>query len=120
MSPFITGPWGSWTRAFVEALAGPRDDGRRHRVVAIGVRADGVTVFARNGHPSLREPRSHAEQRLARKLTPRSVVYVARVNRAGVLRLAKPCADCHRVLVSRGVSRVHYTVNDTEHAELAL
>lgn len=49
-----------------------------------------------------------------------STVYVARVNRHGVWRNARPCNDCIDLMVSRGVKQVIFTVSDNEYAVLRL
>ena len=100
------------------------DDVREALIGAIGERADGVVVFARNsavldttgntGEPFCFAP-CHAEWRLAKKLDTGSTVYVARVRKDGTLAMARPCGDCERVLRSRKVVRVYYTVGPTSY-----
>jgi hypothetical protein len=104
------------------ALSDDPEDRREARLGAIGERADGVVVFARNsavldtegngGEPWSFGP-AHAEWRLAKKLDTGAVVYVARVKKDGTIAMARPCGGCERVLRSRKVSRVYYTVNPT-------
>lgn len=84
---------------------------------AVGLRADGVFVSSRNiPAPEATFERSHhAEVRLARKLTPGSTVWVARVSRKdGFWAMAKPCHGCERRLRAVGVSRIVYTVGPNE------
>jgi tRNA(Arg) A34 adenosine deaminase TadA len=100
-------------------LVGP-DDGRRHRLVAVGVRHDGVVVTARNGKPIGQEPRHHAESRLAKKLTPRSDVYVVRINRRGDFLLARPCKRCANILRSAGAKKVFYSISDNDYGVMKL
>lgn len=91
-------------------LAPGGDRTRRWRLGAVGVRADGVIVQARNGAAIGPTPAAHAEGRLAAKLTPGSVVFVARVLRKdGTAALAKPCKSCQALLKAAGVVRVYYT-----------
>jgi tRNA(Arg) A34 adenosine deaminase TadA len=86
---------------------------RHHRLGAVGIRSDGVVVVARNSPVQQRMPQAHAEARLAKKLTPGSIVFVCRKNKVnGDNALAKPCPDCVRVLRSVGVSKVYYTTDD--------
>lgn len=89
-----------------------RKDGRCFFVGAVGVRADGARVFARNEAAEGRKPCAHAEARLVRKLgRGASVVFVARYspgNKAWAL--AKPCPDCERALRRAHVKKVVYTV----------
>jgi hypothetical protein len=104
------------------ALNDNPDDKREALIGSVGERADGVVVFARNsavldtevnsGEPWSFAP-CHAEWRLAKKLDTGAVVYVARVKKDGSLAMARPCGGCERVLRSRKVSRVYYTVNAT-------
>lgn len=97
--------------------------GNKHRrafVGAVGIRADGTVVISWNGSSAgttyERCPTAHAERRLCRKLGyGASVVYVARSRREnGSMAMSRPCADCERVLRSRGVKRVEYTISDNE------
>ncbi len=84
---------------------------------AVGLRADGVFVSSRNiPAPETTFERSHhAETRLARKLTPGSTVWVARVaRRDGSWAMAKPCRGCERRLRIAGVSRIVYTIGPNE------
>lgn len=84
---------------------------------AVGLRADGVFVSSRNiPAPEATFERSHhAETRLARKLTPGSTVWVARVARKdGFWAMAKPCHGCERRLRAAGVSRIVYTIGPNE------
>lgn len=102
------------------AEAAGQKDGRRYRLGAIGIRKDGVMVYARNGHPSDRTPSAHAEARLSRKLTPYSEVYVARVSPEGYLRMAMPCSLCRTSLRSAGVTKVTYSVDTDTYGVLYL
>lgn len=94
-------------------LADTNNDGRRYRLAAIGIRNDGVTVYSRNGSAVTRTPRIHAEARLAQKLTPGSVVFVARSRRdrkkPGT---ARPCENCMSRLRAAGVVRVYFTTEE--------
>lgn len=38
-------------------------------------------------------------------------IYVVRINRLGVTRLAKPCSNCIHLLIEHGIKRVTYTTN---------
>lgn len=87
---------------------------RTFRLAAIGWRADGVIVTARNGSSIEPNVGSHAEARLAKKLTPGSVVLVVRIKRDGTLGSAKPCRACRSILRSVGVESVYYSGLDGE------
>lgn len=88
-----------------------------YQLGAIGIRADGVRVKARNGSPKYPVQASHAETRLCRKLTPDSVVYVARLNKHGIA-LSKPCSNCEKALRQKGVKKVYYTIGPNEYGVL--
>src|SRR5512139_371569 len=87
-----------------------RQDDRRFCLGAVGLRADGVTVWACNGNPKEPDFHHHAEFRLSRKLTKGSDVFVARTTADGKWALAKPCNDCLKRLQVCKVSTVYWTV----------
>jgi tRNA(Arg) A34 adenosine deaminase TadA len=95
-------------------IAAGAEDPRAYFIGAVGIRADGRIVTSRNGASRQQCPEAHAEARLCRKLTKGSIVWVARVTRSGVVGLAKPCSRCQAILRSTGVTRVYYTISDTE------
>lgn len=78
---------------------------------AVGERGDGVVVMARNETDTRRNPLIHAEARLSNKLGMCApLVVVVRVSKGdGSLNIAKPCADCERVLRRQKVKKVLYT-----------
>ena len=105
------------------ALVGNDKHGERRQFIlgAVGLRNDGVFVQSRNLASPLPAPCHHAETRLARKLTPGSTVWVARVSRrTGGWAMAKPCPNCERRLRSAGVDRVVYTIDDDEYGVIEL
>lgn len=58
---------------------------------------------------------THAEIAALRRLkgsAEGAVAYVARVNRAGFTRLARPCSECYTALMEAGVRTVVYTVHE--------
>ncbi len=88
---------------------------------AIATRADGTRVASTNGGAAgCVQLSAHAETRLARKLDKGCTVYVARTTKDGCLALARPCARCYAVLKAKGVSRIYYTVNDSEYGVISL
>lgn len=91
-----------------------------HRLGAAGVRADGVIVASFNGNPEMPQIFHHAESRLAKKLTPKSVVAVVRVNKQGQWQLAKPCHNCQVCMERVGVKKVYYSISPGEYAILSL
>lgn len=96
-----------------------RDD-RRFYIGAIGIRSDGTKVRACNGNPKEPTREHHCEFRLSRKLDRGASVFVARTVATGELALARPCGDCQKVLRSRGVTRVYYSISDDEYGCLYL
>ena len=93
-------------------LASTGDD-RTYKLAAVGIRNDGVIVSARNIRCPQKTPTAHAEVRLAKKLTPGSVVIVSRIARGtGLPVMAKPCRNCENALRSAGVDRVYYTTSN--------
>lgn len=92
-----------------------RVDARAFRLGAVGIRRDGAMVSASNGPAPFPHPDAHAEARLTAKLTPDSTVWVARMRRDGTIGPARPCVHCMVRLRAAGVSRVAYSISDTEH-----
>lgn len=86
---------------------------------AIGVRADGAVVHARNNTCKFPTPSAHAETRLCRKLgRDAPLVIVVRTNKQGRWMLSRPCQNCQRQLEYAGVRRILYTVGPGEWAQL--
>ena len=90
-------------------------DNRTFLLGSVGLRNDGVLVSAKNIAAPDHAPDHHAESRLARKLTPGSTVWVARVSRRdGNWAMARPCPGCERRLRAAGVERIVYTIGPNE------
>lgn len=90
-------------------------DNRENLLGAVGIRNDGVIVSSRNVSARNISPTHHAETRLLRKLTPDSVVWVARVSKqSGSWALSKPCKKCQASLRNKGVKRIVYTIGPNE------
>lgn len=96
-----------------------KKDIRTHKLGAVGLRADGALVVAYNGPTRGLVAASHAEARLCKKLDYYGTVFVVRVAPSGYL-LSRPCASCRRMLKSRRVKRVYYTISDSEYGVLDL
>jgi tRNA(Arg) A34 adenosine deaminase TadA len=95
--------------------SGKLDTHRVYYLGAVGIRNDGVIVSSKNVSSTDVVPTHHAETRLARKLTPNSVVWVARVRRKnGEWAMARPCQNCQNRLRSSGVTKVVYTISHNE------
>jgi tRNA(Arg) A34 adenosine deaminase TadA len=60
----------------------------------------------------------HAEIHALRQMgfeAKRCVMYIARWRKGGGFGLSKPCAICQPVIISAGVKRVIYTIDDDTH-----
>jgi len=96
------------------ALSKDCKDNRAFFLGSVGIRADGCMVTARNVASMHKVPSHHAEARLARKLTPKSAVWIARVTRNNEWAVARPCCTCEARLRSAGIKRVVYTIGPNE------
>lgn len=100
-----------------------KTDRREFHLGCAGIRSDGVMVIAANGPviipaESTRSsfPKAHAEIRCSNKLDKNSVVFVSRVRRdTGMFGLARPCPDCMRVLISKNVKTIYYTISQNQY-----
>jgi cytidine deaminase len=96
-------------------------DNRSFYLGAVGLRNDGVLVTAKNIAATNVVLTHHAETRVVRKLTPGSVVWVARVLRStGEWTLARPCGSCQNRMKTAGVKKVIYTIAPNEWGTLQL
>jgi tRNA(Arg) A34 adenosine deaminase TadA len=95
-------------------LSTKKQDKRQFFLGAVGIRSDGAIVKSQNG--SSQEPfrTAHAEYRLSKKLDHGAVVYVARVKFTG-FGMARPCPKCMKALLSARVSKIYYTISNTEY-----
>lgn len=95
----------------------------RYHLGAVIVRSGRVLSTGANrlkNTPSDRIPRSawstHAEEDCLKQLPEKAkgrrlTLYVARINRIGELRLARPCQRCWTAAVNAGVSKIVYSTN---------
>lgn len=96
--------------------AASKDDNKNFYLACIGLRRDGVLVYATNTivaeHPT---PSAHAEARVLRKTGKGAILWVARVLRDGkTWALAKPCITCTPLIENKDVERVYYTIGPNE------
>lgn len=92
-----------------------RSDARTFCLGAVGLRNDGVIVTAKNIAAADVVPTHHAEARVVRKLTPDSVVWVARISRMnGEWTMSRPCANCQGRMRAAGVKKAVYTIAPNE------
>lgn len=99
-----------------------RKDKRNYCVGAVGIRNDGTIVKSRNSsNPNIRNPKVHAEYKLSKKLDKYSIVYVVRIRPGDMsFALAKPCPDCERILRSKKVTTIYYSISNQEYGVLDL
>lgn len=90
-------------------------DKRKYLLGTVGLRNDGIFVKSKNIAATNFTPRHHAETRLIKKLTPGSIVWIARVTREnGHWAMSRPCSNCEKRLRSVGVKRIVYTISPGE------
>ena len=110
--------------SYLKIAAGIAKQGESDRsffLGCVGIRgSDNKMVASFNGKTSSPKRSTHAEYRCSRKLTPGSVLYVARITKSGEMALAKPCRNCIKALKSKGCKRVYYSISDSEYGVLDL
>jgi tRNA(Arg) A34 adenosine deaminase TadA len=96
-----------------------KDDNRAFLIGSAAVRKDGVMVFATNSVSQEPNRQAHAEYRISAKIDRGSTVYVARIRLLnGEFAMARPCVDCQKILKSKRVKRVYYTISHNEYGVL--
>lgn len=98
----------------IAAEAAKRGEARNFYLGCVGIRNDGAMVFSNNTKTQQPLIETHAEFKISKRLTPDSVLYVARILRSGDYALAKPCKPCFRALRARGVQTIYYTICNGE------
>lgn len=89
-----------------------KNDRRAFFIGAIGIRHDGVMVKAFNSPSENKNRCIHAEYRLSKKLDYDADVYVARVRMDDYeFGMARPCVSCQKILKTKKVKKVYYTIN---------
>jgi len=97
-------------------IASSKDDGRSFLLGSIAIRKDGAIVKALNGPSQEPNRLAHSEYRISRQLDIGATVYVARVRLMdGSFGMARPCSSCMKVLRSKRVAKIYYTINDNEY-----
>ena len=89
-------------------------DKKQFLLGAVAIRTDGATVVSTNILTQTPHASAHAEARVLKKADQGCVLYVARVLRNGVWALSKPCCNCQKLIRSRRVARVYYTICENE------
>lgn len=96
-------------------------DKRAYFIGAIAIRGDGTMVSAVNGSDTARNRQIHCEYRICKKIDHGATVYLARIGLSdGKFRIAKPCRNCRKVLRSKKVKKVYYTIGPNEYGVLYL
>jgi len=96
-------------------LSHARDDERTFLIGAVAIRGDGTMISSINMPSKIPNRIAHAEYRLHKKLDYGAVVYVARMKLQDMnFGMARPCINCQKVLISRKVSKVYYTISPFE------
>jgi deoxycytidylate deaminase len=61
------------------------------------------------------ERRCHAEYKAAKKMDQGGIMYVARVLQSdGTFAMSRPCRNCLKVLKSKRIKKVYYTISNNE------
>lgn len=92
-----------------------KDDERSFLLGCVGIRKDGVMVRSLNGPSQHPDRKAHAEFRCAKKVDKGAVLYVARIRICdGQLGMARPCKNCLKMMISRKVRLVYYSIGPNE------
>ena len=111
--------WGYFEKARELAIA--KQDNKSFILGAVGIRRDGAVVYAVNSISQEPNRLLHCEYRICRKIDQGSTIYLVRVRLLnGEYAMSKPCPDCEKVLKSRRVKRVYYTISNNEYGVLEL
>jgi tRNA(Arg) A34 adenosine deaminase TadA len=102
-------------------IAVSKDTKRSFIVGAIAIRSDGVIVGSPNACTQYPDRRLHAEYKTMKKADANSVVFVARILRSNSeFAMARPCEDCFKILKSKRVEKVYYTINEKQYGVLTI
>lgn len=98
-------------------IATSKNDRRTFLLGAIGIRNDGAMVHSLNSPAENKNRMAHAECKLCRKLDyGTKEVYVARVRTDNYeFAMARPCYSCRKILKSKKVGKVFYTINNNQY-----
>jgi deoxycytidylate deaminase len=87
----------------------------------VGIRSDGAIVKSLNSSSDVPNRKLHAEYRVAAKMDAGGEIYVSRVRLDTMgFGISKPCKSCIKVMTSRGVKRVYYTIGPGEYGVIYL
>lgn len=98
-----------------------KKDERSFLIGSIARRSDGALVSAINSASEYPNRLLHSEYKISKKCDVGSVIYVCRVRLLdGTFGTARPCQPCRKCLISRGVSKVYYTISQNEFGTINL
>lgn len=93
-------------------LAVSKFNERAYLFGGVGLRNDGTQVQAINSPTEYPNRKAHVEYKLCQKLNQNAVIYIARIRLLdGAFAIARPCADCRKILKSKKVAKVFYTLS---------
>lgn len=93
-----------------------KKDQRAYLLGAIGIRGDGVMVMSLNSPSQDPAREAHAEYKLCKKLDHGAVVFIARIRISDSAFVnANPCKACRKILKSKKVKKVYYTIGPKEY-----
>lgn len=96
----------------------PRNDNhsnkKQYLLGAVAKRTDDAVVVSTNIFTKIPHSSGHAEARVLKKADIGCTLYVARVTRDGKWAISKPCENCQKLIRSRRVLKVYYTICENE------
>ncbi len=97
-------------------LALKKDKLRNFYLGCVAIRNDGTMVTAFNSPVKFPSRVAHSEYRVAQKIDHGATVYVARVRLdTHNYGCARPCRACLKILISKRVRKIYYTIGPTEY-----
>ena len=88
---------------------------KQYLIAALSERTDGAIVVSTNITVRVPAPTAHAESRVLRKSDAGCTLYVARVTKDGAWAMSKPCSNCQKIIRSKRVYKVYYTIAEGEY-----
>lgn len=83
---------------------------------AVGQRKDGAIVVSSNSLTAFPDRKVHAEYKVCKKMDVGGTLYVARVRfDDGELGMSLPCPNCQKMIRSRGIKKVYYSINKDQY-----
>lgn len=92
-----------------------KSDVRTFSLGAVGIRADGACVSSCNSPSTARNRKAHAEYKALKKCDFGATLFVARVKSDGSYGMSRPCPNCSKVIITKGVKKVYYTINEKQY-----